>query len=127
MGQPARPRVSRRSQLHLLIFDSIRTQRKWLGDNAMGCGQVIYESRLDAVPWRSFPGTSVSATIGVRSGRPDYLWDTDYGPVVVDVVRAERMVHPKIVALSTSRKTIGESLGRSYVVVNEPSVISSGM
>lgn len=62
----------------------------------------------------------------LRRHIPDYLWDTDGGPVVVDVVRAERMTHPKIVLLCAWTRSIVESLGWSYVVVNEPSAIRLG-
>jgi hypothetical protein len=56
----------------------------------------------------------------MRRHVPDYLWDTDDGPVVVDVVRAERMVHPRIVLLCTWTKSVVESLGWTYLVLNEP-------
>jgi hypothetical protein len=51
---------------------------------------------------------------------PDYLWETDRGPVVVDVVRSERMEQPRIVLLCAWTRKIVESRGWSYVVVNEP-------
>ena len=35
----------------------------------------------------------------VRRHILDYLWDTDEGPVVVDVVRAERTIQPSVVLL----------------------------
>ncbi|MGO9154456.1 TnsA-like heteromeric transposase endonuclease subunit [Mycobacterium sp.] len=50
----------------------------------------------------------------------DYLWDSDRGPIVVDVVRAERMTNPRIVRLCAWTKEIVESLGWSYLVLNEP-------
>ncbi len=50
----------------------------------------------------------------------DYLWDSDEGPVVVDVVRSERMTNPRIVVLCAWTKDIVESLGWSYLAVNEP-------
>lgn len=56
----------------------------------------------------------------VRRHIPDYLWDADDGPVVVDVVRTERMVHPRIVLLCAWTRLVVESLGWSYLVVNEP-------
>jgi hypothetical protein len=61
----------------------------------------------------------------MRSHIPDYLWETDGGPVVVDVVRAERMIHPRILLLCAWTKLIVESLGWSYLVVNEPPPILS--
>jgi hypothetical protein len=56
----------------------------------------------------------------MRSHIPDYLWETDDGPVVVDVVRVERIIHPRILLLCAWTKLIVESLGWSYLVVNEP-------
>ena len=56
----------------------------------------------------------------VRKHIVDYLWGTDDGPVVVDVVRAERMSHPGIALLCAWTRLIVESLGWSYLVVNEP-------
>ncbi|MHA3024353.1 TnsA-like heteromeric transposase endonuclease subunit [Mycobacterium sp. BMJ-28] len=54
---------------------------------------------------------------------PDYLFESQLGPVVVDVVRAERMDHPRIVRLCGWTKVVVESLGWSYKVVNEPGVV----
>lgn len=102
-------------------------------------GHVVYESRLELANLllADFDHTihhivaqpfSLRAEVcgQVRRHVPDYLWDTDHGPVVVDVVRAERMVHPKIVALCTWTNMIVESIGWSNLVVNEPSVIHLG-
>ncbi|CAN5720242.1 TnsA-like heteromeric transposase endonuclease subunit [soil metagenome] len=102
-------------------------------------GHVIYESRLEwanllladfdaSVHRIAAPPFSLRAEVDGQFRRhvPDFLWDTDHGPVVVDVIRAERMMHPKIVLLCTWTKIIVESLGWSYLVVNEPSVIHSG-
>ncbi len=50
----------------------------------------------------------------------DYLLGTADGPVVVDVVRAERMSHPRIALLCAWTRQIIEFLGWSYLVVNEP-------
>ena len=41
----------------------------------------------------------------------DYLWDTDDGPVVVDVVRAERLTHPRIQQLCAWTREVIESMG----------------
>jgi hypothetical protein len=100
---------------------------------------VIYESRLELANLllADFDPTvhhivaqpfSLRAEVRGQTRRhiPDYLWDTDDGPAVVDVVRAERMVQPKIVLLCAWTKSIVESLGWSYVVVNEPSAIRLG-
>ena len=56
----------------------------------------------------------------------DYLWGTDNGPVLVDVVRAERMSHPGIALLCAWTRLIVESLGWSYLVVNEPDPVQFG-
>jgi hypothetical protein len=94
---------------------------------------VIYESRLElanliladfdvtvhrivAQPFR------LTAEVDGQERRHilDYLWDSDEGPVVVDVVRSERVTNPRIVRLCAWTKDIVESLGWSYLVVNEP-------
>jgi hypothetical protein len=62
----------------------------------------------------------------IRRHIPDFLWDTDDGPAVVDVVRAERMAQPKIVLVCAWTKIIIESSGWSYIVVNEPPAIRLG-
>lgn len=51
---------------------------------------------------------------------PDYLLDTEGGPVVVDIVRQERMEQPRIVLLCAWTRMVVESKGWSYRVVNEP-------
>jgi hypothetical protein len=56
----------------------------------------------------------------LRRHIPDYLWDTEVGPVVVDVVRYDRMQHPRIMLLCRWTRRVIESRGWSYVVVNEP-------
>jgi hypothetical protein len=51
----------------------------------------------------------LSGTVDNQERRhiPDYLWDSDDGPVVVDVVRTERLTHPRIVGLCAWTKEIG--------------------
>ncbi len=56
----------------------------------------------------------------VRKHIPDYLWDSDSGPVVVDVMRTERMSQPAVVVLCAWTRRVVESLGWSYRVVHEP-------
>lgn len=56
----------------------------------------------------------------LRRHIPDYLLDTDGEPLVVDVVRGERMIQPKVVLLCAWTRQIVESLGWSYLVVNGP-------
>jgi hypothetical protein len=57
----------------------------------------------------------------VRRHTLDYLWDADDGPVVVDVVRAERAIQSSVAYLRAWTREIVESLGWSYRVVSEPS------
>ncbi|WP_432791851.1 TnsA-like heteromeric transposase endonuclease subunit [Mycolicibacterium sp. ELW1-p] len=93
---------------------------------------VIYESRLElscliradfepdvrAMVAQPF---LLSADVGGRLRRhiPDYLWDTVDGPVVVDVVRAERLAHPDVEALCAWTSEVISSLGWDYQVVSE--------
>jgi hypothetical protein len=56
----------------------------------------------------------------VRKHILDYLLDSDDGPVVVDVVRRERMIQPEIALLCAWTHQIVESLGWAYLVANEP-------
>lgn len=94
---------------------------------------VIYESRLElanllladfdpAVHHIVAQPFSLCAVVDgqARKHVPDYLWGSDSGPVVVDVVRAERMAQPKVAVLCTWTRRIIESLGWSYLVVHEP-------
>ena len=94
---------------------------------------VIYESRLElaALLFADFDPTVrviVAQPFMLRAdvdGQPrrhilDYLWDTPDGPVVVDVVRAERLIHPGIVLLCAWTRELIESLGWSYLVITEP-------
>lgn len=55
----------------------------------------------------------------VRKHIPDYLWATNSGPVVVDVIRTERMIEPKVALLCAWTRRIVESLAWSYLVVHE--------
>jgi hypothetical protein len=59
----------------------------------------------------------------LRRHIPDYLLDTDSVPVVVDVVRSQRMNQPKVELLCAWTRLIVESLGWSYLVANEPARI----
>ncbi|BCO49639.1 MULTISPECIES: TnsA-like heteromeric transposase endonuclease subunit [Mycobacterium] len=110
-------------------------QRHYSGTywSATQCDHVVYESRLElanllladfdpavrhivAQPFLM----SVEVDGHVRKHIPDYLWDSDSGPVVVDVIRSERMIQPKVVLLCSWTRQIVESLGWSYRVVHEP-------
>jgi hypothetical protein len=94
---------------------------------------VIYESRLELgnLILADFDPTvhhivaqpfQLTANVDRQERRHilDYLWDSDEGPIVVDVVRIERMTNPRIVRLCAWTKEIVESLGWSYLVLNEP-------
>jgi hypothetical protein len=60
----------------------------------------------------------------VRGHTLDYLWDADDGPVVVDVVRAQRAIHSSVAYLCAGRERlsnrwagpIGLSVGRRGAV-----------
>jgi hypothetical protein len=97
---------------------------------------VIYESRLELANLilADFDPTvhhivaqpfQLTANVDGEERRHilDYLWGSDEGPVVVDVVRAERMTNPRIVRLCAWTKEIVESLGWSYLVLNEPAAV----
>jgi hypothetical protein len=63
-----------------------------------------------------------------RTHVPDYLLRTDGGPVVVDVVRAERLEDPKVQSLCSWTRQVIESLSWSYHVVCElPPVLLSNV
>ena len=94
---------------------------------------VIYESRLElanliladfdpSVHHIVAQPFQLTANVDGQKRRhiPDYLWDSNAGPIVVDVVRAERMANPRIVRLCAWTKEIVESLGWSYLVLHEP-------
>lgn len=104
--------------------------------SATECDHVIYESRLElanllladfdpSVHHIVAQPFQLSANVDEQERRhiPDYLWDSDEGPIVVDVVRTERMTHPRIVRLCAWTRKIVESMGWSYLVVNEPAAI----
>ncbi|BCO38939.1 hypothetical protein MINTM001_00780 [Mycobacterium paraintracellulare] len=100
---------------------------------------VIYESRLELANLllADFDPTVrrivaqpfvLSAEVNGKSRRHilDYLFDTDVGPVVVDVVRSERMIQPEVLLLCAWTRVIVESVGWTYRVVNEPPRIRLG-
>ena len=94
---------------------------------------VIYESRLElSCLIRADFDPRVRAMVAqpflltadvdgrLRRHIPDYLWDTTDGPVVVDVVRAERLDHPKIETMCAWTNEVVRSLGWGYRVVSDP-------
>lgn len=99
-------------------------------------GHVIYESRLELanllladfdqrVHEISAQPFWLRATVDgkVRPHTPDYLLNGDEGPVVVDVVRRERMSNPKIRFLCAWTRAVIEAMGWTYRVVHEPDPI----
>lgn len=94
---------------------------------------VIYESRLELANLllADFDATvrhivaqpfMLQAEVDGKARRHilDYLWDSDDGPVVVDVVRAERLANPKVAKLCEWTRVIVESCGWTYLIVSEP-------
>jgi hypothetical protein len=100
------------------------------------CDHVIYESRLElsrlvladfdpAVRRILAQPFMMTATVQGRARRHilDYLWDTADGPVVVDVVRAERLAHSDVDVLCGWTRAVVESLGWDYRVLPEPAPV----
>jgi hypothetical protein len=94
---------------------------------------VIYESRLELSRLQLADFDPCIRRIiaqpfmltAMVDGRPrrhilDYLWDADSGPVVVDVVRIERLHHPDVALLCKWTRQVIESLGWDYRVLSEP-------
>ncbi len=97
---------------------------------------VIYESRLElaALLFADFDPivTGIVAQPFVlradvdgqaKSHVLDYLWETPAGPVVVDVVRAERLERPQVAVLCAWTRHVVESLGWSYRIFTEPPAV----
>jgi hypothetical protein len=110
-------------------------QRHYSGTwwSATMCDHVIYESRLELsrllladfdpdVRRIAAQPFMVAATVDGRLRRhvPDHLWDSGDGPVVIDVVRAERLAHPDVVVLCEWTRKVVESLAWEYRVLSEP-------
>jgi hypothetical protein len=55
-----------------------------------------------------------------RGHVPDFLWDSADGVTVVDVVRAERLTHPRIQLVCDWTRQVVESLGWLYRIITEP-------
>jgi hypothetical protein len=125
------------------LFDGLpwRTFRWYFGQrhysgtwwSATMVDHVIYESRLELsrllladfdlrVRKMIAQPFMLTATVNGQSRRHilDYLWDTVDGPVVVDVVRTERLDHPDVVLLCKWTREIIESLAWDYQVLSEP-------
>jgi hypothetical protein len=94
---------------------------------------VIYESRLElaallladfdrAVRGIAAQPFQLTAEVDGKARRHilDYMLDTVDGPVVVDVVRQQRLSQPKIQFLCSWTRQILESVGWSYEIVSEP-------
>lgn len=97
---------------------------------------VIHESRLElaallladfdrAVRGIAAQPFQITAEVDGKARRHvlDYMLDTDDGPVVVDVVRQERLSHPKIQLLCSWTRQILESVDWSYEIVSEPDAV----
>jgi hypothetical protein len=118
-----------------------RTFRWYLGQrhysgtywSATDRDHVIYESRLELAnllladfdPSVRHIVAQPFMLVARVDGEPsrhilDYLWDSDYGPVVVDVVRTERLGTPKVAKLCEWTRAVVESRGWTYSVVSEP-------
>jgi hypothetical protein len=110
-------------------------QRHYSGTwwSATMADHIIYESRLElsrllladfdpSVRKMIAQPFMVTATVNGQPRRHilDYLWDTVDGPVVVDVVRTERLDHPDVVLLCKWTREIVESLACDYHVLSEP-------
>lgn len=93
---------------------------------------VIYESRLELSAARmadfdravhqikAQPFFLTAVVNGRRRAHiPDYLLSTDVGPVLVDVVRRERLENPEIQLLCDWTRQVAESLSWDYKVVSE--------
>jgi hypothetical protein len=130
-----RPGSTNRGQATWRTFRWYFGQRHYSGTywSATQRDHVIYESRLElanllladfdpAVRQIAAQPFVLRAEVAgqLRRHVPDYLLGTDGNPVVVDVVRGERMVQPKVGLLCAWTRQIVESLGWSYLVVNEP-------
>lgn len=97
---------------------------------------VIYESRLELanlviadfdfnVKRIAAQPFMLTATVNDRTRAHilDYLWGTDEQPIVVDVVRRERLAHDAVQLLCAWTRVIIESCGWTYQVVCEPDPI----
>lgn len=116
-------------------FRSYNGQKHYSGtywSSTLG-GHVIYESRLELANLVAADFDPNVERIAAQpflltaevEGKPrrhilDYIWGTDEEPVVVDVVRRERLSHSKIQLLCAWTRSVVESIGWSYRVACEP-------
>jgi hypothetical protein len=97
---------------------------------------VIYESRLElaalvladfdrAVRGIAAQPFQLTAEVDGKARRHilDFMLDTVDGPVVVDVIRLQRLSQPKIQFLCSWSQQILESIGWSYEIVSEPDAV----
>ncbi len=120
------------------IFRSYNGQKHYSGtywSSTLG-DHVIYESRLELANLvvadfdpnvKRIAAQPFLLTAAVE-GKPrrhilDYIWGTDEEPVVVDVVRRERLSHSNIQLLCAWTRIVVESIGWTYLVVSEPDPI----
>jgi hypothetical protein len=134
--------VSAKRSIPAALFDAApwrtfrwyRGQRHYSGTywSATECRHVIYESRLEleALLIADFDATVrriVAQPFRLRAevnGRLhehtlDFLLAQDDAPLVIDVVRAERLAQPKVQFKCAWTRQIIQSLGWSYVVSSE--------
>ena len=94
---------------------------------------VIYESRLELA---NLIGADFDASVKRIAAQPflltakvdgelrrhivDYIWGADENPIVVDVVRRERLSNNRIQLLCDWTRVVVESMSWTYQVVSEP-------
>lgn len=94
---------------------------------------VIYESRLELA---NLVAADFGSGVNKIAAQPfllmaevdgklrrhivDYVWGTDDNPVVVDVVRRERLTHYEVQFLCAWTRTLVEYMGWTYLVASEP-------
>jgi hypothetical protein len=116
-------------------FRSYEKQKHYSGTywSSTLADHVIYESRLElanlviadfdtGVKRIAAQPFMLTATVNDRTRAHilDYLWGTDEQPIVVDVVRRERLSLDAVQLLCAWTRVIIESCGWTYQVVNEP-------
>lgn len=116
-------------------FRSFNGQRHYSGTywSSTLRDHVIYESRLELASLIAADFDPRVERIAAQpfqltaevEGQPrwhilDYIWGTDDEPVVVDVVRRERLSHSNIQLLCAWTRIVVESIGWSYLVACEP-------
>lgn len=94
---------------HVIYESLLELSNLLFADYDSSVRQIVAQPFLVSV---SFDGT-------VRRHIPDYLWGTAEGAVLVDVVREERLTHPRIAVMCEWTRRIAESHGWRYRVLSE--------